>query len=599
MGASRIYKVQVPFNAVDLPEVDYAQSADVLYLVHWDYVPSKLLRFGHTNWQWQTVAFGPELPAPTGVGASPTVVNDGDGPPGGDSNSYPSVSTYQVTAISDETGQESRASSTASATNDLSLKGNFNTVTWSAVSGADRYTIYKSESGASATHGYIGDTTGLSFTDQNIGPDLSDTPPLGRNPLEGAGNYPSTVCLFEQRLVVGRSKNRPNGIWTSRSGDFENLDTSRPSRDSDAISFAITEGRLNSVNALVPSGDLLALTSDAIFKITGANQNGYLTPSLVRRRMVSYGSSRLKPLPIGTPILYKPTVGSTVETLGYSFDIDGYRSSDVSIFSPHLFRGFDIVSWAYAREPLSVVWAVRSDGKLLAFCWEQDQQVWGWSLCETEGLVKSVCAVTEGGEDRVYLIVERTIGNRPVKFIERMASPLWEEIDDACHLDCAVSLNLETPTATITAASHLEGKTVSAVVDGSVVTGLRVTGGVVTLPVAGRRITVGLPYTGTVETLPLHLAIEGTSMAKRQLLKEAAIRVYRTRGLEAGVTGTPQYVIRPRNNEAYGEPNALFSGDLGVDLPPNWGSFQSLVIHQHNPLPATILAIGLEPAVTG
>jgi hypothetical protein len=58
-------------------------------------------------------------------------------------------------------------------------------------------------------------------------------------------------------------------------------------------------------------------------------------------------------------------------------------------------------------------------------------------------------------------------------------------------------------------------------------------------------------------------------------------------------------VIRPRNNEAYGEPNALFSGDLGVDLPPNWGSFQSLVIHQHNPLPATILAIGLEPAVTG
>lgn len=38
----------------------------------------------------------------------------------------------------------------------------------------------------------------------------------------------------------------------------------------------------------------------------------------------------------------------------HQFEVDGYQTSNMAIFSPHLFEGFDIVSWAYADEPLSL-----------------------------------------------------------------------------------------------------------------------------------------------------------------------------------------------------------------------------------------------------
>src|SRR3546814_11986223 len=107
--------------------------------------------------------------------------------------------------------------------------------------------------------------------------------------------------------------------------------------------------------------------------------------------------------------------------------MDGLKSDDVTIFSPHFFEGFDIVSWCYSQEPRSIVWAVRSDGKLLAFTWEQAQQVWGWTICETEGFVTSCCSISEDGEDRVYITVRRPINGEARTLIECMASHRGED----------------------------------------------------------------------------------------------------------------------------------------------------------------------------
>ena len=68
----------------------------------------------------------------------------------------------------------------------------------------------------------------LEFLDDNIGPDLSQAPPEAYNPFDGPGNYPSTVTFFEQRLLLGRTRNSPNAIFGSRSTEFENFDQSIP-----------------------------------------------------------------------------------------------------------------------------------------------------------------------------------------------------------------------------------------------------------------------------------------------------------------------------------------------------------------------------------
>jgi hypothetical protein len=62
-----------------------------------------------------------------------------------------------VTAVNDDTGYESRASSEATVTNDLTLKRNYNTINWTAVAGATRYKVYKADN--SQFFGYIGTPT--------------------------------------------------------------------------------------------------------------------------------------------------------------------------------------------------------------------------------------------------------------------------------------------------------------------------------------------------------------------------------------------------------------------------------------------------------
>jgi hypothetical protein len=409
------------------------------------------------------------------------------------------------------------------------------------------------------------------------------------------GNYPSTVTFFEQRLLWGRTLNHPNAIWGSRSGMFENMDISRPIKASDALTFALVAGRVNAVNQLVSMNNLLALTSDAIFKVEGG-QNGYISATdFVVRRQNGRGASRLSPLVVDSVCFYQTSVGNSVRTLGYQFQTDSIDSNDVTIFSPHLFRGLDILSWAYAQEPRSLIWAVRSDGKLLCFTWEQEQQVWGWTICETDGLVESICVVSEGSEDRLYLTVRR--GEKLL--IERMAAARWSAVEDSCFLDSAVSYAFDPPARVLRNLDHLEGRAVSALADGNVVSGLVVSGGMVTLPFDVSKACAGLPFSATIETLPLAIqGQQGWTVAKPQTQAKAVVRVIDSRGLKAGPDDTSLEPLRARSNEPPGAPNALKNGLLETWLRPAINGGARLVVRSDDPLPMTVTGVYLDPSVS-
>jgi len=596
MSVARIYRVGAPFNGLELEEVDFEQSADTMYLAHINHAPTKLVRGGHTNWTFSSISFTPTLAAPAiHPVASSRPNQDADGTPAGNAW-FPQIQHYVVTSVDDLSGVESRPSSPVDNTllpNDLTLKRNYNMISWDAVTGATRYRVYKADN--TQEFGYIGNTVSTSFIDDNIGPDYSDGPPVGTNPFDVAGNWPSTVTFFEQRLLWARTANHPNAIYGSRSGSFENMDISRPLKASDSLSFALVAGRVNAVNQLVSMNDLLALTSDAIFKIEGG-QAGYISATdFVTRRQNGRGSSRLSPLVIDSVCFYQTAIGNGVRTLGYEFQSDSINSNDVTIFSPHLFRGFDIVSWAYAQEPRSIIWAARSDGALLCFTWEQEQQVWGWTLCETDGLVESVCVISEGGEDRLYLTVRR--GNKLL--IERMAAARWDGVENSCFLDSAVSYAFDAPATILRNLDHLEGRTISALADGNVVSGLVVTNGLVELPEPASIVTAGLPYTATIETLPLaYQGQAGWTIAKPQTQAKAVIRVIETRGLKAGPTEAKLETLRARTTEILGEPNRLQTGLFETWLRPDINGGARVVVQSSDPLPMTVTGIYLDPAAS-
>ncbi|KQM18380.1 hypothetical protein [Novosphingobium sp. Leaf2] len=603
MGVSRAYIAPTPYNGVELSEVDYEQTADTMYMAHIDHEPWKLVRYGHTDWRFIKVTFSPVLAAPgstTIVPTQPNVDSENDG-----DNFFPQPVSYCVTAVNEDTGEESRASGIQTATVDLSLKRNYVTFGWAAVSGADRYNVYKADN--SQFFGYIGTTDKLTFRDDNIGPALDRAPPEAYNPFPGAGDYPSTVALFEQRAMWARSYNTPNGIWATRSALLENMDRSQPLREDDSIAFSIVAGRVNSINQLVSTTGLLALTSDSIFTVDGDGQGGILTgnspPSV--KRQIGRGASRLGALVIDNVVFYAPSVGSSVRTIQYSFEYDGQKSNDVSIFSPHLFEGFSIKAWCYAQEPRSMIWAVRSDGALLCFTWEQDQNVWGWTICETDGSFVDCISISEGGENRVYFLVDRIVGGVTRRFVERMAPQLWDDVASSVYLDCAISASFDEPQSTFSGLWHLEGRTVSGLVDGVVVHGLAVTNGHVTLPPnkpTAKRVTFGLPYTSDIDLLPIraNLPDGGNNTGRRQQTGDVCLILRDSRSVYAGIDAEHLFLIKSRTSEAYGAPDDLMNGDDYV-LSTDGKAWNEVTcwIRSVDPLPMTVLGVTRDMVIGG
>ncbi|MBI1213956.1 MAG: hypothetical protein GC190_21045 [Alphaproteobacteria bacterium] len=65
--ASKIYEIASPYLEADLDALRFAQSADILYVVHPSYPPARLTRTSHTSWTLTTIPFdrGPFAPENT------------------------------------------------------------------------------------------------------------------------------------------------------------------------------------------------------------------------------------------------------------------------------------------------------------------------------------------------------------------------------------------------------------------------------------------------------------------------------------------------------------------------------------------------------
>ncbi|MDB5707857.1 MAG: hypothetical protein JWN66_4973 [Sphingomonas bacterium] len=238
---------------------------------------------------------------------------------------------------------------------------------------------------------------------------------------------------------------------------------------------------------------------------------------------------------------------------------------------------------------------MRDDGKLLCFTWEQEQQVWGWTICETDGLVESVCVISEGTEDRLYLTVRR--GEKLL--IERMAATRWNAVEDCCFLDSAVTYLFDDPSTTLRNLDHLEGLTVTALADGGVITDLVVAGGIVELEVAATKVTIGLPYTATVETLPLaYQGRGGWTIGKPQTQARATLRLVDSRGVSVGPTDATLEPLRARVAELPGQPPALMTGLFQAILRPDLNEGARMVVQSDQPLPMTVSAVYLDPTVS-
>lgn len=588
------YEVVTPYPASAVKDIVYVQEADVMYLVHPLYAPRKISRLADNNWTITTVTFAPKIAAPTGIAAATAPGGNTSGKPGYTATVY----NYKVAAVSEDTGEESLPSISASVTNDLTIQDGKNRVTWSAVTGAYRYIVYREDNGV---YGYIGGTEALTFDDANIVPDLADTPQTARNPFTGTGNYPRAVTFFEQRLIFASTVNDPQAVWASQSANYENFGYSSPSKASDAITFRIKAREVNEIRAMIPMKGLLLLTSGAEFLVTGGNASDAITPSAIKIDPQGYrGAARVQPIAVGNTVLFAQARGGIIRDFSYNFADDAFVGKDLTILARHLFEGKAIKAWAYSQAQNSIVWVIMNDGSLISLTYMKEHEVWGWTTHTSPAgaYFEDVVVVAEDDEDIPYFLVRRTINGQTKRYIEKLHTRAFTDIEDAFFVDCGLSYS-GTAASTLTGLDHLEGQQVVALSNGNVVRGLTVTGGSVTLPDPTTKCHVGLSYEALIETLSFDIGQIGglgTIQGRMKSVNQMTLRVENTRGIWTGPVDGPRDDIRlvewkQRSTEAWGDAIELFTGDLRIVPSPQWNGTGRMFVKQFDPLPFTILAI--------
>lgn len=480
--------------------------------------------------------------------------------------------------------------------NNLFDTGASNAISWTAATGALRYNVYKYSNGL---WGYLGQASGTLFTDNNITPDISHTPPEASNPFATPNNYPGAVTYFDQRRVFAGTINQPQNMWLTRAGTESNLTYSIPTRDSDSIAFRVVAREANTVRHLVPLANLVALTSSAEWRVTSVNTDS-LTPTSISVKPQSYiGANDAQPVVVNNNVVYAAARGGHVREMAYQYTAGGYVTGDLSLRAPHLFDQLNIVDIAFSKAPYPIIWMVSSNGNLLSLTYVPEQQIGAWARHDTDGIFESICVVAEGAEDVLYAIVKRTINGIQKRYVERMRPRVFATAADSFFVDCGGTAIFTTPQTVVTGAYWLEGKTISILADGAVHRSLVVTGGSFTLDNPASKVQFGLPITADIQTLPLANQLPGAGQGMKKNVNKVYLQLTSSGAPATGPDFSSLTSPKIRTTELYGSPPNLQTGEIEVVNKAAWTDSAQVCVRMSDPLPLTLVSLTLDYAMGG
>lgn len=531
-----------PWSAEQIKNVAWTQSADTLLLVHPDVMPKKLTRNAGGTWSltdWSYIAEDGVLLQPYFKFAGPDVTLASSGTSG-------SVTLTASAAVFEEGHEGTRL----------------------RVGGKEvEITSYASATVVAAT--VVDDPLG--GTSATV-----DWQEQAFSPVRG---YPGSVAFHQDRLVIGGSRDLPNRLWFSRSGDLFNFDLGT-GVDDEAIEFSILSDQVNAIRGIFSGRHLQVFTSGAEWMVTGDPLTPATVQILRQTRVGSVVGRYIPPVNVDGATLFVSRNGEQVQEFLYTDIEQAYQVTDLALVSRHILPTPIDMDFDQRQRLLFVV---RDDGKFVTLTVFRSEAVAAWTLHETEGAALSVTVV---GED-VYLLLERG-GIYTI-----------EQFDTALNLDCALSGEAGSPATTWSGLDHLEGRTVSIVADGIVQDDQEVVDGEVTLAQAASSVEIGFPYTHIIEPLPPGAAEGGAGRAVR--LIEAVFRIEDTAALRLDVgRGLKDVALRRfAGEDILDAPPPRVSGDVRVRAlgwqaqgdRPLWRIEQSL------PLPFTLLSVSTELTV--
>lgn len=318
----------------------------------------------------------------------------------------------------------------------------------------------------------------------------------------GINDYPSACTQYDQRRVFAGTLENPLKVWMTNAGQQDLMMYHIPTKSDDRIEITAVTADADRIKHAVALDSLILFTGSSELRVFTQN-NDALTPESIAVRAQSYiGANEVQPLIANSNVVYVSARGGHIRHLNYNNNSGGYITDDLSLRATHLFDGYGIIDMTLSKAPIQAIWAVSTSGKLLSATYIPEQKILAWSQQTTNGIVKSVCAVSENEEDHVYIAVLRKVGGRTRMLIERMAKINNETPK---HLDSFLEGNFYTAQNEVGGLNHLEGEVVSVINDGEVENNKVVKNGKIHLDNDGFNIVVGLPFNSTLVTVPLVL----------------------------------------------------------------------------------------------
>ena len=279
--------------------------------------------------------------------------------------------------------------------------------------------------------------------------------------------YPYLVTFWQNRLVFLGNNNQPNAIWQSNTAAF--LTYSPTNADgtvgaSNALYWVISDDQVNAVRWVSAAGSAVNVQ----LGIGLAGSEDIMQPSTTSAalsqtniqvyRETAYGSAPNVPaLRIGKAILFADLPGRKVREWAFYWQVQGYLGVDKTAESEHITKGapgsfpssWGIRTMCYQQSPFQIIWAVRNDGGLIGFTYDNPQQIWAPHRHQLGGqyfggapIVESACTIPSPDQsyDELWLVVLRTIAGVQTRFIEVMTRYFDGLLQDQAWFgDCALS----------------------------------------------------------------------------------------------------------------------------------------------------------------
>ena len=351
------------------------------------------------------------------------------------------------------------------------------------------------------------------------------------------GGWPRTVSFHQNRLILGGSRDKPQTIFGSQSGDFFNFDNytrvvsstgdvTGEITDTSGLQFTIASDELNIIQHLVSQQSLFIFSTDGEFDMSGEP----VTPNnAFVRQQTRYGveRGRARPVVVDNEVLFVQRGGSVVRAFVYNFNTDAYSAKNYNLVHHDILTEATTLAYVknYDDTNNNFVFALNSDGSLSVLGVNSEYTVVGWTKWNTFGFFKDLAVA----DDNLYTLVQRYSADGSTLNATLFLEKLTEE---DVYLDSFHSSNVNGQT--FQGAQGLENKTVQVVAGGLVHPDITITAqGNFTLSRVVDSVAIGHAYDSTAVTLPLQVAgANVTTLGERVRKVSAELQFYNTKHLK-------------------------------------------------------------------